>query len=159
MSASQSSRPLGRSGIRKSGRLITPTNGGPEQRLGERESALRCRGERGLPQRAPGLSPSFSAIHLADSDINSLAIIIKRSYPTAPYLSDIRREPLVAATGPHVVKMRRSIRIANPLVPAAERSRGPAFAITEFATDSPLEGDGFELQVPRAMQARFNAKI
>src|SRR6516225_10328933 len=63
------------------------------------------------------------------------------------------------ATGPHVVRMRRSIRIANPLVPAAERSRGPAFAITEFATDSPLEGDGFELQVPRAMQARFNAKI
>jgi hypothetical protein len=43
------------------------------------------------------------------------------------------------ATGPHVVRMRRSIRIANPLVPAAERSRGPAFAITEFATDSPLE--------------------
>ena len=33
-----------------------------------------------------------------------------------------------------------SIRIANPLVPTAERSRGPAFAITEFATDSPLEG-------------------
>jgi hypothetical protein len=32
------------------------------------------------------------------------------------------------------------LRIANPLVPAAERSRGPAFAITEFATDSPLEG-------------------
>src|SRR6516164_1449997 len=63
------------------------------------------------------------------------------------------------ATGPHVVRMRRSIRIANPLVPAAERSRGPAFAITEFATDSPLEGDGFELPVPRAMQARFNAKI
>src|SRR6516164_4964343 len=31
------------------------------------------------------------------------------------------------ATGPHVVRMRRSIRIANPLVPAAERSRGPAF--------------------------------
>jgi len=53
------------------------------------------------------------------------------------------------ATGPHVVRMRRSIRIANPLVPAAERSRGPAFAITEFATDSPLEGDGFELPVPR----------
>src|SRR6516165_2395055 len=42
-----------------------------------------------------------------------------------------------------------SIRIANPLVPTAERSRGPAFAITEFATDSPLEGDGFELLVPR----------
>ena len=53
------------------------------------------------------------------------------------------------ATGPHVVRMRRSIRIANPLVPAAERSRGPAFAITEFATDSPLEGSGFELPVPR----------
>src|SRR6516165_9679796 len=53
------------------------------------------------------------------------------------------------ATGPHVVRMRRSIRIANPLVPAAERSRGPAFAITEFATDSPLEGHGFELPVPR----------
>jgi len=34
------------------------------------------------------------------------------------------------ATGPHVVRMRRSIRIVNPLVPAAERSRGPAFAIT-----------------------------
>ena len=51
------------------------------------------------------------------------------------------------ATGPHVVRMRRSIRIANPLVLAAERSRGPAFAITEFATDSPLEGDGFELPV------------
>src|SRR6516165_4534665 len=51
------------------------------------------------------------------------------------------------ATGPHVVRMRRSIRIANPLVPAAERSRGPAFAITEFATDSPLEGTGFELLV------------
>ena len=32
------------------------------------------------------------------------------------------------------------LRIANPLVPAAERSRRPAFAITEFATDSPLEG-------------------
>ena len=63
------------------------------------------------------------------------------------------------ATGPHVVRMRRSIRIANPLVPAAERSRGPAFAITEFATDSPLEGDGFELPVPRAMQARLKAKI
>ena len=31
------------------------------------------------------------------------------------------------ATGPHVVRMRRSIRSANPLVPAAERSRGPAF--------------------------------
>jgi hypothetical protein len=53
------------------------------------------------------------------------------------------------ATGPHVVRMRRSIRIANPLVLAAERSRGPAFAITEFATDSPLEGHGFELPVPR----------
>ena len=51
------------------------------------------------------------------------------------------------ATGPHVVRMRRSIRIANPLVPAAERNRGPAFAITEFATDSPLEEDGFELLV------------
>jgi hypothetical protein len=51
------------------------------------------------------------------------------------------------ATGPHVVRMRRSIRIANPLVPAAEGSRGPTFAITEFATDSPLEEDGFELLV------------
>jgi len=28
------------------------------------------------------------------------------------------------------------------------RSRGPAFAITEFATDSPLEEDGFEQPVP-----------
>ena len=28
-----------------------------------------------------------------------------------------------------------------------------------FATDSPLEGDGFELPVPRAMQARLEAKI
>ena len=53
------------------------------------------------------------------------------------------------ATGPDVVRMRRSIRIANPLVPAAERSCGPAFAITEFATDSPLEGDGFEPLVPQ----------
>ena len=52
------------------------------------------------------------------------------------------------ATGPDVVRMRRSIRIANPLVPAAERSCGPAFAITEFATDSPLEGTGFEPSVP-----------
>ena len=52
------------------------------------------------------------------------------------------------ATGPHVVRMRRSIQIANPLVPAAKRSRGPAFAITEFATDSPLEGTEFEPSVP-----------
>jgi len=28
-------------------------------------------------------------------------------------------------------------------------ARGPAFAKTEFATDSPLEGDGFEPSVPR----------
>ena len=28
-----------------------------------------------------------------------------------------------------------------------------------FAPDSPLEGDGFELPVPRAMQARLEAKI
>src|SRR6516165_2539083 len=55
------------------------------------------------------------------------------------------------ATGSHVVRMRRSIRSANPLVPAAERSRRPAFAITEFATDSPLEQAGFELSVPAAV--------
>jgi hypothetical protein len=29
----------------------------------------------------------------------------------------------------------------------------------EFAADSSLEGDGFELPVPRAMQARLKAKI
>ena len=34
-----------------------------------------------------------------------------------------------------------------------------AFTQIEFAMDSPLEGDGFELPVPRAMQARLNAKI
>ena len=33
------------------------------------------------------------------ADINFLAGIIKRGYPTAPYLSDMRREPLVAWDG------------------------------------------------------------
>jgi hypothetical protein len=36
----------------------------------------------------------------------------------------------------------------------ASRRRG-----SQFASDSPLEGDGFELPVPRAMQARLEAKI
>jgi hypothetical protein len=30
---------------------------------------------------------------------------------------------------------------------------------SSFVADSPLEGDGFELPVPRAMQARLKAKI
>jgi len=36
---------------------------------------------------------------LARADINFLAGIIKRGYPTAPYLSDMRRELLVASMG------------------------------------------------------------
>ena len=35
----------------------------------------------------------------------------------------------------------------SPLVPAAQRSPRAAFAKTEFAADSPLEGTGFELLV------------
>src|SRR6516164_714545 len=37
---------------------------------------------------------------------------------------------------------------ANLLCRPRNEARGPAFAKTEFATDSPLEGDGFELPVP-----------
>jgi hypothetical protein len=36
-------------------------------------------------------------------------------------------------------------------------ARGPDFAKTEFATDSPLEGDGFELPVPRGSIASIPA--
>src|SRR6516165_3682043 len=44
---------------------------------------------------------------------------------------------------------------ANLLCRPRNEARGPAFAKTEFATDSPLEGDGFELPVPhRAFLAR-----
>ena len=43
---------------------------------------------------------------------------------------------------------------------AASFERGTRLRLkTEFAADSPLEGDGFELPVPRAMQARLEAKI
>jgi hypothetical protein len=35
---------------------------------------------------------------LARADINFLAGIIKRGYPTAPYVSDMRREPPGAST-------------------------------------------------------------
>jgi hypothetical protein len=40
-----------------------------------------------------------------------------------------------------------------------KEAHGPASAKTEFVADSPLEGDGFELPVPRAMQAPLQAKI
>jgi hypothetical protein len=36
---------------------------------------------------------------------------------------------------------------------------GTAGRMGEVRPDSPLEGDGFELPVPRAMQARLKAKI
>jgi hypothetical protein len=35
----------------------------------------------------------------------------------------------------------------------AKGARGPAFAKTEFATDSPLEGSGFELLVKEGSEA------
>ena len=41
----------------------------------------------------------------------------------------------------------------------ALRNFGALIEEVRFARDSLLEGDGFELPVPRAMQARFKAKI
>jgi len=43
-------------------------------------------------------------------------------------------------------------RLCRPRKEAA----GPPLQITEFATDSPLKGDGFELLVPRHIPTRFN---
>ena len=46
--------------------------------------------------RGTAISDDFS--HLAHADIKFLAGIIKRKYPTAPYLSDMRRETPGAST-------------------------------------------------------------
>src|SRR6516165_8869006 len=53
----------------------------------------------------------------------------------------------------------RGARVMSPQEAQRQSHRQAAFAQIEFATDSPLEGDGFELPVPRAMQARLKAKI
>jgi len=53
----------------------------------------------------------------------------------------------------------RGARVMSPQEARRQSHRQAAFAQIEFATDSPLEGDGFELPVPRAMQARLKAKI
>jgi len=60
--------------------------GGPDQRPGGRESLVRHRDKPRVPR-------------LARADINFLAGIIKQGYPTAPYLSDMRLELLVASMG------------------------------------------------------------
>jgi hypothetical protein len=56
MTACQSSRPPGCSVIRKSGRSITPTRGGPEPHPGGRESLARHRNKRCFP--SPGVAIS-----------------------------------------------------------------------------------------------------
>jgi hypothetical protein len=48
----------------------------------------------------------------------------------------------------------RGARVTSPQEARRQSHRQAAFAQIEFATDSPLEGDGFELPVPRERRYR-----
>ena len=97
-------------------------------------------------QRSVG-SACFASVSLPVGEMVSVGQTIAGLDLTPP------KDPLILTSSPSaIVKLRRLHAAATDLA-RLRRERNRWFA------DSPLEGDGFELPVPRAMQARFKAKI
>ena len=84
------------------------TGGAVERRQGQSAAPHACSGlltlgalarqRRSVALNSNSCRPLFKQFALMRAGINFLAGIIKRRCPTAPYLSDMRREPLVAST-------------------------------------------------------------